>query len=148
MDILPMCERCDALCCRAYDIYDSASETFVKRAGVACSHLANNRCSIYHDIPDHAGYRESCHQYDCMEWGPNVTVFLRRIPDTIDVSGMTTSLLETIRLRVMKNPELRSEILIYSEKLLKKIAIDNSLSLSVKLARVQIERFRPPKNQS
>lgn len=62
-----MCERCDALCCRAYDIYDSESESFVKRAGGACSHLAKNRCSIYHEIPEHPGYRESCHQYDCME---------------------------------------------------------------------------------
>lgn len=43
-----MCERCDGLCCKVYDIFDTETGKHIKKAGEKCSHLGiNNRCNIY-----------------------------------------------------------------------------------------------------
>jgi hypothetical protein len=77
-----------------------------------------------------------------MEGGPIVTIFSRRIPDTTDGKfSILSSLLETIRIAVVNQPQERKAILDFTAKLLNDIKIDESLSLSVKVARVKIERW-------
>jgi hypothetical protein len=49
--------------------------------------------------------------------------------------------LEVIRLRILVSPLSRGEILQFAAELLNEIRIDNSLLLSVKVARVKIERW-------
>ena len=138
-----MCERCDGLCCRVYDIFDHESGKLVKRAWEKCGYLdIKNRCRIHATRDKHAGYKDSCSQYDCLEWWPIVTIFARRIPqDFPDRYAIISSLLETIRLRIEASPLERYAILDYIAKLLNSINIDDSLMLSVKVARVKIERW-------
>lgn len=138
-----MCERCDGLCCRVYDIFDTTTGKLIKRAGDKCGYLdISNRCRIHETRSKHPGYRDSCEIYDCMEWGPIVTMFARRIPgEFIHRSSIISSLLETIRLRVIASPDARDPILQYVAILLNQISIDDSLLLSVKVARVKIERW-------
>jgi hypothetical protein len=77
-----------------------------------------------------------------MEGGPIVTIFARRIPeDTPMRFALISSLLESIRLRVIADPESRAAILQYTAELLMNIRIDASLMLSVKVARVKIEQW-------
>lgn len=138
-----MCERCDGLCCRSYDIFDHTSGKLVKRAWVKCGYLdIKNKCRIHATRSKHPWYRDSCEIYDCMEWGPIVTIFARRIwEEDPDKYAIISSLLETIRLRIEANPEDRDAILDFVAKLLNSIKIDESLMLSVKVARVKIERW-------
>lgn len=140
---LTMCERCDGLCCRVYDIFDHASEKIVKRAWVKCGYLdIKNRCRIHATRSKHLWYRDSCDSYDCMEGGPIVTIFARRIPDEYDNKhAITSSLLETIRLRIEETPSDRDAILDFVAKLLNNVKIDDSLMISVKVVRVKIERW-------
>ena len=78
-----------------------------------------------------------------MEGGPIVTIFARRIPETTPMRyALISSLMEVIRLRIVKNPESRKEILQYTAELLMHIRIDESLTLSVKVARVKIEGWK------
>ncbi len=78
-----------------------------------------------------------------MEGGPIVTIFARRIPEGTPMKfAIISSLLEVIRLRIMKNPESKREILQYTAELLMHIRIDSSLMLSVKVARVKIEGWK------
>lgn len=139
-----MCSRCDGLCCRVYDIFDQTTGKLVKKAWEKCGYLDNtNRCRIHKKWEKHAGYRDSCETYDCMEGGPIVTIFARRIPETTPMRyALISSLLEVIRLRIVKNPESRKEILQYTAELLMHIRIDESLALSVKVARVKIEGWK------
>lgn len=138
-----MCERCDGLCCRSYDIFDHISGKLVKRAWVKCGYLdIKNKCRIHATRSKHPGYRDSCEIYDCMEWGPIVTIFARRIwEEDPDKYAIISSLLETIRLRIEASPEDRDAILDFVAKLLNNVKIDESLMLSVKVARVKIERW-------
>ncbi len=138
-----MCERCDWLCCRSYDIFDHTTWLLVKRAGVKCGYLdIKNRCRIHTTRAKHAGYRDSCEIYDCMEWWPIVTIFARRIAEDYEHKyAIISSLLETIRIRVEASPIDRDAILDFVAKLLNSIIIDESLMLSVKVARVKIERW-------
>ncbi len=138
-----MCERCDGLCCRSYDIFDHISGKLVKRAWVKCGYLdIKNKCRIHATRSKHPGYRDSCEIYDCMEWGPIVTIFARRIwEEDPDKYAIISSLLETIRLRIEASPEDRDAILDFVAKLLNSVKIDESLMLSVKVARVKIERW-------
>lgn len=138
-----MCERCDGLCCRSYDIFDHSTWVLVKRAGVKCGYLdIKNRCRIHSTRAKHPGYRDSCEVYDCMEGGPIVTIFARRIKEEDpDKYSIVSSLLETIRLRIEASPSDRDTILDFVAKLLNSINIDESLMLSVKVARVKIERW-------
>jgi hypothetical protein len=77
-----------------------------------------------------------------MEGGPIVTIFSRRIPDTThEKFAMLSSLLETIRIAIVNQPQERKAILDFAAKLLNNIKIDESLSLSVKVARVKIEMW-------
>lgn len=77
-----------------------------------------------------------------MEGGPIVTIFSRRIPDsTHDKFSLLSSLLETIRIAIVNQPQERKVILDFVAKLLNGIKIDESLPLSVKVARVKIERW-------
>jgi hypothetical protein len=77
-----------------------------------------------------------------MEGGPIVTIFARRIPeDYKDKYAIISSLLETIRLRIESSPLDRDVILDFVAKLLNSINIDESLMLSVKVARVKVERW-------
>jgi hypothetical protein len=77
-----------------------------------------------------------------MEGGPIVTIFSRRISeDTPEKFSILSSLLETIRIAVVNQPQERKAILDFAAKLLNDIKIDESLSLSVKVARVKIERW-------
>ena len=138
-----MCERCDGLCCRSYDIFDHVTGALVKRAGVKCGYLdIKNRCRIHATRAKHPGYRDSCEIYDCMEGGPIVTIFARRIrEEDSDKYAIVSSLLETIRLRIEVSPSDRDAILDFVAKLLNSIKIDESLMLSVKVARVKVERW-------
>lgn len=138
-----MCERCDGLCCRVYDIFDIDSGKHVKKAGEKCGYLdIKNRCRIHNKWKWHAGFDATCASYDCFEAGPIVTIFSRRIPDTFDGKfAILSSLLETIRIAIEENQNDRDEILDFSAKILNGISIDESLSLSVKVARVKIERW-------
>jgi hypothetical protein len=78
-----------------------------------------------------------------MEGGPIVTIFARRIPEDIPMRfALISSLLESIRLRIIESPESRREILQYTAELLMHIRIDASLTLSVKIARVKIEGWK------
>jgi hypothetical protein len=78
-----------------------------------------------------------------MEGGPIVTIFARRIPEDTPLKfAIISSLLESIRLRIIESPELRKEILQYVAELLMHIRIDASLMLSVKVARVKIEQWK------
>lgn len=143
MQSTTMCERCDGLCCRVYDIFDQENNKLVKRAWEKCWYLdINNRCRIHNTRNKHPGYKDSCDQYDCLEGWPIVTTFARRIPvDYEKRSGIISSLLEVIRLRILVSPLSRGEILQFAAELLNEIRIDNSLLLSVKVARVKIERW-------
>lgn len=77
-----------------------------------------------------------------MEGGPIVTIFARRIPlDHPHRSPIISSLLETIRLRIEESPVARAPILQYAAELLNHTLIDQTLLLSVKIARVKIERW-------
>jgi hypothetical protein len=77
-----------------------------------------------------------------MEGGPIVTIFARRIPeDTHMRFAIISSLLESIRLRIIASPESRGAILQYTAELLMNIRIDATLMLSVKVARVKIEQW-------
>jgi hypothetical protein len=77
-----------------------------------------------------------------MEGGPIVTIFARRIPDEYDNKhAITSSLLETIRLRIEETPSDRDAILDFVAKLLNNVKIDDSLMISVKVVRVKIERW-------
>lgn len=139
-----MCESCDWLCCRVYDIIDQKNWNLIKKSWVKCVYLAdNNKCRIHNKWSGHAGYVDSCAVYDCMEWGPIVTIFARRIANTNPIrSAIISSLLETIRIRILENPESRKDILNYTAWLLMHIRIDESLMLSVKVARVKIENWK------
>ena len=78
-----------------------------------------------------------------MEGGPIVTIFARRIPEDFPMRyALISSLLESIRLRIIENPESRRDILQYTAELLMHIHIDESLTLSVKVARVKIEGWK------
>lgn len=139
-----MCQRCDGLCCRVYDIFDSATGTLVKKWWQKCGYLdIKNRCRIYETRKNHAGYRESCDIYDCMEGWPIVTIFARRLDDAQypNKFAIIASLLETIRMRVVASPESREQILLFSATLLNALAIDDSLSLATRLVRIKIERW-------
>ncbi len=140
---LTMCERCDGLCCRVYDIVDTSTGKLVKPAGEKCGYLdIKNRCRIHATRDRHAGYKDSCSQYDCLEWWPIVTIFARRIPqDYPERYAIISSLLETIRISIEASPLERYALLDYTAKLLNNINIDESLMLSVKVARVKIERW-------
>ncbi len=139
-----MCERCDGLCCRVYDIFDQTTGKLVKKAWEKCGYLDSaNRCRIHKKWEKHAGFRDSCEVYDCMEGGPIVTIFARRIPEDMPMRfALISSLLESIRLRIIESPESRKEILQYTAELLMHIRIDASLILSVKVARVKIEGWK------
>jgi hypothetical protein len=77
-----------------------------------------------------------------MEGWPIVTIFARRISeDYADKYAIVSSLLETIRLRIEADPLDRDAILDFVAKLLNSINIDESLMLSVKVARVKVERW-------
>jgi hypothetical protein len=76
-----------------------------------------------------------------MEGGPIVTLFARRIPETSQKYPIISSLLETIRLKIVETPAMRYEILDYAEKCLDAIQIDEKLLLSIKVARIKIERW-------
>jgi hypothetical protein len=77
-----------------------------------------------------------------MEGGPIVTIFARRIADEYDNKhAITSSLLETIRLRIEETPSYRDAILDFVAKLLNNVKIDDSLMISVKVVRVKIERW-------
>lgn len=138
-----MCDRCDGLCCRVYDIFDRNTGKLVKRSGDKCGYLdISNRCRIHATRSRHPGYTDSCEIYDCMEGWPIVTSFSRRIPlDSSQRTGIISSLLETIRLRVIESPESRNDILQYTADLLNQIRIDDTLLISVKVARVKIDRW-------
>jgi hypothetical protein len=78
-----------------------------------------------------------------MEGGTIVTIFARRIPeDTPMKFAIISSLLESIRLRIIASPESRGAILQYTAELLMNIRIDASLMLSVKVARVKIDGWK------
>lgn len=138
-----MCDRCDGLCCRVYDIFDSESGKLIKPAWQKCGYLdIENRCRIYKTRNKHKWYRESCDIYDCMEGWPIVTIFSRRIPAEFpQKSAILASLLETIRIRIIASPESRNDILQFSAELLNALSIDTTLLLSVKVVRVKIERW-------
>lgn len=138
-----MCSRCDGLCCRVYDIFDSKTGKHVKKAGEKCGYLdIRNRCRIYKTWKWHLGFEESCEKYDCHEAGPIVTNFSRRIPDDFSwKSSIISSLLETIRLAIEKEPHEQNVILDYAARLLNSLKIDESLPVSVKVVRVKIERL-------
>lgn len=138
-----MCERCDGLCCRVYDIFDQITGKLVKRAGEKCGYLdLVNRCRIHTTRDKHAWYRDSCEIYDCMEGWPIVTTFGRRIPESFPSKfAIISSLLEVIRIRIMETPEKRDEILLFVARELNALVVDQStLLLSVKVLRVKIER--------
>ena len=141
---LTMCERCDWLCCRVYDIFDQWTGKLIKRAWDKCGYLdSKNMCRIHKKWDNHAGFRDSCEVYDCMEWWPIVTIFSRRIPEDFPMRyAIISSLLEVIRLRILKNPESREDILQYTAELLMHIKIDEAILLSVKVARVKIEGWK------
>lgn len=136
-----MCSHCDGLCCRVYDIFDQTTGKLVKQSWNKCGYLdSKNNCRIYKRWNSHAGFCNSCEPYDCMEGGPIVTILARRIPESIPMRfALISSILESIRLRVIETPESRVEILRYTAELLMHIRIDESLTLSVKVARVKIE---------
>lgn len=138
-----MCERCDGLCCRVYDIFDQSTGRLVKRAWEKCGYLdISNRCRIHATRSQHPGFRDSCDIYDCLEGWPIVTTFSRRIPsDFPHRASIISSLLETIRLRIIESPDARPAILQFTAELLNQIPMDDSLLLSVKVARVKIERW-------
>ncbi len=139
-----MCERCDGLCCRVYDIFDQEKWTLVKRVWEKCGYLSQeNRCMIHKTRDRHPGYRDSCEMYDCMEGGPIVTTFARRIPEEyVHRSSIISSLLETIRLRVIASPGNRDAILLFVARELNNLTVNEStLLLSVKVVRVKIERW-------
>ena len=138
-----MCDRCDGLCCRVYDIQDSTTGKIIKKAWQKCGYLdIKNKCRIYHTRSKHPWYAESCDLYDCMEWWPIVTIFSRRIPqDFLERDAIISWLLETIRLRIVGSPESRNDILQFAAELLNALVIDSSLMLSVKVVRVKIERW-------
>ncbi|MFZ2256038.1 MAG: hypothetical protein WAW59_01445 [Patescibacteria group bacterium] len=65
------------------------------------------------------------------------------MPETTPMRhAIISSLLESIRLAILANPESRKEILQYTAELLMHIRIDESLILSVKVARVKIEGWK------
>lgn len=136
-----MCTRCDGLCCRVYDIFDPKSGKHVKKAWEKCGYLdIKNRCRIHKKWKWHLGFEGVCEQYDCHEAGPIVTIFSRRIPDGFEGKfALLSSLLETIRLTIEKEPHEQKSILDHAAKLLNALKIDENLSLSVKVARVKIE---------
>lgn len=137
-----MCERCDGLCCRVYDIVDSDTGKLIKKWWVKCGYLdIKNRCRIHKTRSEHIGFRDSCEIYDCLEGGPIVTIFARRIPDSEEKFMILSSLLETIRKRITISPESRNDILQFTASLLNNINIDQSLSISTRVARVKIERW-------
>lgn len=77
-----------------------------------------------------------------MEAGPIVTIFSRRLSEATEgKSSILSSLLETIRIAIVNQPHERRAILDFAAKLLNEIKIDESLSLSVKVARIKIERW-------
>ncbi len=138
-----MCERCDGLCCRVYDIFDHATGKLVKKAWEKCWYLdIKNQCRIHTTRDRHPGYAETCTHYDCLEAGPIVSIFARRISlDTPMRYAMISSLLEVIRLRIATSPSCREEILDYSAILLMNITIDETLMIAIRIARVKIERW-------
>ncbi len=139
-----MCKRCDGLCCRVYDIFDQGVGKLVKPAWDKCGYLdISNRCRIHTTRSKHRGYCDSCEMYDCMEGWPIVTTFVRRIWEHSQRTGIASSLLETIRLRIVLSPESRGAILQFAAELLNAITIDGAILLSVKVARVKIERWEP-----
>ena len=139
-----MCSRCDGLCCRVYDIFDSKTGKHIKKAWEKCWYLdIKNRCRIYKKWKWHLGFEESCELYDCHDAWTIVTIFSRRIPDDYEGKfAILSSLLETIRLTVEKEPHEQQSILDVAAKLLNSLKIDENLSLSVKVVRVKIERWR------
>ncbi len=60
-------------------------------------------------------------------------------------SGIISSLLEVIRLRVLASPESRGLILQFAAEVLNAIRIDESLLLSIKTARIKIQRWEKEK---
>lgn len=60
-------------------------------------------------------------------------------------SGIISSLLEVIRLRVLASPESHGLILQFAAELLNDIRIDESLLLSIKTARIKIQRWEKEK---
>jgi hypothetical protein len=55
--------------------------------------------------------------------------------------AILSSLLEVVRIRIEESPLDRYAILDFVAKLLNEVRIDDTLSLSVKVARVKIERW-------
>ncbi len=135
-----MCSECDGLCCRVYDIIDSETGTIIKRAWVPCEHLDRLfRCRKYQEKDVLPGYKESCSLYDCFGAWPIVTIFARRIPqDSRDSFALISSLLETVRLQIIEEPESRDTILTVLEKELQSILIDESLPYAIKSLRAKI----------
>ena len=71
-----------------------------------------------------------------------MTIFARRIPGNYPMRfALISSLMETIRLRIVVSPASRHAILDFVARLLMNIVIDERLSLSVKVARVKIEMW-------
>lgn len=143
-----MCERCDGLCCRVYDIFDQKTGRLVKRAGDKCGYLnINNRCLIHTSRHRHPGYCDSCEIYDCLGGWPIVTTFARRIPDEYQEKyAITSSLLESIRIAITGKTQIEGkQILLYAARELNGIHVDNwqKLLLSVKVLRAKIENFHP-----
>lgn len=143
-----MCERCDWLCCQVYDIFDTESGKHVKKAWEKCGHLdTKNKCRIYNTRSKHAGFKESCDIYDCLEAGPIVTIFARRISDDFPMKyAIISSLLETIRTRIIyaNTPEEWKKILDFTASILMYIKIDEKIHLSVKVARIKIQLWIEP----
>lgn len=138
-----MCERCDGLCCKVYDIVDNDTGNHVKKAWDTCVNLdASNKCRIYNDRHNQPGYRDSCMIYDCMEGWPIVTIFARRLGEHEYRTGIISSLLETIRIRIEESPEHRARILQFSEDLLNNLTIDVSIHIAIKMVRIKIMRWQ------
>ena len=142
-----MCERCDGLCCRVYDIFDQTTWRLVKRAWDKCGYLdVNNRCRIHTTRDKHPGYSDSCSIYDCLEWWPIVTSFARRIPEDIPQKfAIISSLLEVIRLKLTTlSEENRKIVLLFAARELNSLDTSNqeTLLLSVKVVRTKIEHYK------
>jgi hypothetical protein len=76
-----------------------------------------------------------------MEGGPIVTTFARRIPESSTKYIIISSLLETIRLSIVRQPEKREDILSFTATLLNNLIIDDTIRLAVRATRAKIEQY-------
>jgi hypothetical protein len=76
-----------------------------------------------------------------MEGGPIVTTFARRIPESSVKYIIISSLLETIRLSIVRQPERREDILNFTAVLLNDLRIDDTIRLAVRTTRAKIEQY-------